>query len=423
MTDENMKKPPRKFSGLWRNREFLLLWSGQTVSVFGSLVGGSALSFVAVMTLSATPLQMGVLQTMELLPAFLIGLVAGAWVDRLRRRPLLIAADIGRALVTAAIPLAAMMGALHIELVFAVALIVSVLTIFFNVSYQSYLPGLVSQEELVEANSKLTASVAVAEVAGFGLAGTLVQILTAPLTILIDAVSFIVSVVSIVFIRKPEPRPEPSEHANIRREIADGLKIVLHHPLLRASALIILIMGVQGGLFGSQVVLYMIRDIGFPPGLLTATWAVGGVSSMLGAMLVPRANRWLGTGRAMWMGLLVYGLSSLCVVLASGPTLLSGVLLVLAQLGDGFYMVYDINQLSLRQLLAPAEVLGRVNATMQILAIGGALVGALLGGVLGEWIGSRWALVLGGGLTLLGTLLLGLSPLRKHVVAEVTEPN
>jgi MFS family permease len=415
MTPSSPKSP-----SLWRNRDFMLLWSGQTVSVFGSLVGGSALSFVAVMTLSATPLQMGVLQTMELLPAFLIGLVAGAWVDRLRRRPLLIAADIGRALVTAAIPIAALVGALHMELVFAVALLTSILTIFFDVAYQSYLPGLVHREELIEANSRLTASTAVAEVAGFGLAGTLVQLLTAPLTVLVDAASFVVSVVSIAFIRKPEPPLEPAAHPNIRREIANGLRIVLRQPLLRASALVILIMGIQAGLYGSQVVLYMIRDIGFPPGLLTATWAVGGASSLLGAVLAPRANRWLGAGRAMWMGLLVYGLSSLCVVLASGPTLLSGILLVLAQLGDGFYIVYDINQLSLRQLMAPAEGLGRVNATMQILAIGGALAGALLGGGLGEWIGSRWALVLGGGLTLLSTLLLAASPLRGHVVAEAT---
>jgi MFS family permease len=403
-----------KVKGLWRDRDFLLLWSGQTVSVFGSMVGNAALSFVAVLTLKATPFQMGLLQTMELLPAFLVGLVAGAWVDRLHRRPLLIAADIGRALVVAAVPLAALLGLLRIQLVFAVALVVSLLTIIFDVSYQSYLPGLVKKEDLVEGNSKMAASMAVAEVAGFGLAGTLVQLLTAPLTVLVDAASYVVSVLSIALIRKPEVRIEPDARPDMRREIVDGLKIVLHQPLLRASALVILILGIQGGLFGSQVVLYMVRDVGFPPALLTATWAVGGISSMVGAALVPRVNRWLGMGKAMLVGLFISGLSSLCIVLASGPTLLSGLLLVLAQLGDGFYLVYDINQLSLRQGLAPSGSLGRVNATMQILMIGGSLAGSLMGGGLGEWIGSRWALLVGVGLTLVAALLMGVSPLRKH---------
>ena len=407
-----------QLTGLWRQRDFMLLWSGQTVSVFGSLIGGSAMSFVAVSTLNASPFQMGLLQWMEILPAFLIGLFAGAWVDRLRRRPILIGADIGRALVLAMIPLAALLGMLRIELVFGVALVVSILTIFFDVSYQSYLPRLVRPEHLVEGNSKLAASASVAEVAGFGLAGSLVQVFSAPLTILFDAASFIVSAVSVALIRAPEVRAEPEAQANIRREIIDGLRVVQQHPLLRASAISTLILGLAGGIYGSQVVLYMIREVRFEPAVLTLTWAMGGISSLLGAALVERANRWLGAGRAMVFGLFASGLSSLLIVIASGPNLVSALLLLGAQLGDGFHTVYDINQVSLRQVLAPAETLGRVNATLRILTMGGALLGALLGGGIGELLGSRWALLLGVALTLATALFIALSPLSRHRFAE-----
>ena len=392
----------------------MLLWSGQTVSVFGSMVGGSAMSFTAILTLHATPFQMGLLQAMELLPAFLIGLIAGAWVDRLRRRPLLIAADLGRALFLAAIPIAALLGVLRIELVFFVALVVSVLTIFFNVAYQSYLPGLVSKDELVDGNSKLAASAAVAEVGGFGLAGTLVQLFTAPLAILIDAPSFLVSVASIALIRTPEVKSEPLEQPDMRREIIDGLKVVRQNPLLRISALSILFFGLTNGMFGSQVVLYMTK-LGFNPALLTLTWAVGGISSLVGAMLVPRVNRLIGAGWAMVLGLIVSAFSGLLIVLASGANVVSFGLLIAAQLGDGFYLIYDINQISLRQGLASEEVLGRVNATMQFLAVGGALAGALLGGGMGELIGSRWTLFIASSLTIATAALIGFSPLRSHV--------
>ena len=232
-----------KLTGLWRHADFLRLWAGQTISVFGSMIGGTALSFTAILFLQATPFQLGVLSAMQIVPALLAGLFAGAWVDRLRRRPLLIGADIGRALVLASLPLSALLGMLHIGQVYGVALLVSILTIIFDVSYQAYLPALVGKDELVEGNSKLSASAAVAEFGGFSIAGWLVQALTAPFAILIDAVSFGVSAITLGLIRSREAEVIPAEHPDMFSEIGDGLQAVRQNALLRAMAAAVFIEG------------------------------------------------------------------------------------------------------------------------------------------------------------------------------------
>ena len=370
------------------------------------------MSFTAILFLQATPFQMGILNAMQLLPAVLAGLFAGAWVDRLRRRPLLIGADLGRALVLATIPLAAWLGRLHIVQVYIVALAVSILTIIFNVAYQSYLPRLVRKDELLEGNSKLAASAAVAEFGGFSIAGWLVQALTAPMTILIDAGSFVVSAVTLGLIRAREPVARAVERQTMLGEISEGLHMVLRHPLLRASAATVLVHGLSGGIFGALVVLYMNRGLGFDPGILGMIWAVGGVSSFLGASLAPRFTLRIGFGPAMIVGLCLFGISDCLILLASGATLISGALLVGQQLGDGFYTMYEINQVSLRQGVTPENMLGRVNATIQFVDLGATLLGSLLGGLLGELLGVRLVLALGAAGTLLSALMLALSPIR-----------
>ena len=402
-----------KLTGLWRHADFMRLWSGQTISMFGSMIGGTAMSFTAILFLHATPFQMGILNSMQIVPAFLAGLFAGAWVDRLRRRPLLIGADLGRALVLISIPLTAMFGILHIEQVYLVALMVSILTISFNVAYRSYLPRLVGKDNLVEGNSKLSASAAVAEFGGFSIAGWLVQALTAPFAILIDAGSFLVSAVTLGLIRAREPAIVSEEHPDMRREIVDGLKTVWQQPLLRASALAVLIHGLADGIFGALVVLYMSRGLGFNPGILGMIWAVGGVSSFIGAALTSRVTRRLGAGPAMIIGMGIFGVSQFFIPLASGATILSALLLIAQQLGDGFYILYEINQISLSQTVTSERILGRVNATLQFLTLGTTLFGSLSGGLLGEMLGVRLVLVLGGCGTLLAALAMAVSPLRK----------
>jgi len=408
---------PLKLTGLWQHDDFLRLWSGQTISVFGSMIGGTALDFTAILFLGATPVQLGVLNAMKIVPGLLAGLFAGAWVDRLPRRPLLIGADVGRALVLASLPLAALLGALHIAQVYVVALLVSILSVFFDVAYQAYLPALVGKHELVEGNSKLSASAAVAEFGGFSVAGALVQALTAPIAILIDAASFVVSAVTLGMIRTREApltmaAPQAGE-PNLYNEIGEGLKTVWGHPLLRASAAVELLHNLGGGVFAALVVLYMSRGLGFNPAVLTPIWAVGGLSSFAGAALAPRLSTRWGAGLAMAVGLGVAGLSGLFIPLASGATLLSGVYLAIAQLGDGFFTVYQINVVSLWQSITQARLLGRVNATMKFIALAATLMGSLAGGLLGQAVGVRSTLAGAVTCTLAAAVLLGLSPLRR----------
>ena len=400
-------------TGLWRHADFLRLWSGQTVSAFGSMVGGAAMSFTAILVLRATPFQLGLLNAMELAPGFLGGLVAGAWVDRLRRRPLLIGADLGRAVVLATIPLAAVLGILHIEQLYGVAILVSLLSLVFDVAYQTYLPSLVRKEDVLEGNSKLSASSAVAEVGGFSIAGWLVQLLTAPFAILIDAISFLFSALTLGLIRAREPAPVPSESPHLGREIGEGLREVLHHPLLRASAAALLIHSISSGIYGALVVLYMNQGLGFEPGVLGLIWAVGGASSFIGASQAPRLTRRLGVGPAMILGLALFGIAESLIPLAVGAGLISVVLLVAQQLGDGFYIFYDINLLSLRQGLVGERILGRVNATFQFISLGALLAGSLLGGLLGGVIGVRLVLAIAAGGMFLAAGVLAFSPLRR----------
>jgi Na+/melibiose symporter-like transporter len=390
------------------------LWAGQTISVFGSLIGGTALQFTAILFLQASAFQIGLLAAASLAPGFASGLVAGVWVDRLRRRPLLIIADVGRALLLATIPLAALLDRLTIEQLYVVAFGNSILTVLFDVAYQSYLPSLVGRGDLLEGNSKLSASASVAEVGGFGLAGWLVQLLSGPTTILIDAVSFVVSAVSLSAIRTREARPAPVPHnSSVVREIGEGLRVVLHHPLLRTLAGGAFLLHFCGhGIYGSMVVLYMSRGIGFSPGVLGMTWGVGGISALIGAMLAAPLTRRLGAGRAMVLGLLLGSTTGFLIPLAQGPTLLSLILLILAQLGDGADTVFQINQLSLRQAITPERLLGRVNASMHFVGQGAMLLGALVGGLLGDTIGVRPTLLVGAGGSLLVAVMLALSPLR-----------
>jgi hypothetical protein len=190
--------------GLWRHTGFMKLWIGQTISVGGSMIGKTALSFTAILLLHATPFELGILFAASIVPGFLAGLIAGACVDRLRRRPILIWADIGRAILLTTIPVAAVLGRLRIEQLYAVNFLLSILTVFFDVAYQSYLPSLLARAELIEGNSKLSASTSIAEFGGFALSGWLVQLLTAPVTILIDAISFVISAISVSLILIPE---------------------------------------------------------------------------------------------------------------------------------------------------------------------------------------------------------------------------
>jgi predicted MFS family arabinose efflux permease len=380
-----------RFAGLWKNADFMKLWTAETISVFGSMVSGAALSFTAILFVNATPAQLGLLKVADLLPKFLAGLVAGVWVDRLRRRPIMVAADLGRALLLVTIPAAALLGRLRIEQLYAVTLLTGLLTLFFDIANRSYLPTLIRREELVEGNSKLTASASVAEFGGFSLAGWLVQWLTGPIAVLVDAVSFLFSALFLGMIRAPEPPPVPhAERQGMKQEIAEGLQVVRRDRILLSLAVTTLILSFSWGMVGTVIAAFTVRTLGFKPGILGMIRAVGGLTSLLGAMAAGPLARQLGIGRTLALGLFFSSLGILVVPLARGATLLSGALLVANQMiTDPAHTIYEINQRSLRQAITPDRVLGRVNASLEFVGLGATLYGALAGGWLGEKIGLR----------------------------------
>jgi MFS family permease len=402
-------------SGLWQHRDFMKLWLGQTVSQFGSHITGAALPFVAFLTLGATPLQLGILGALGSVPILLFGLFAGVWVDRLRRRPILIGADLGRALILGSIPLAALLGVLRIELLYVVAALVGILTVFFDVAYASILPSLVTRHELVEANSKLGSSSALAEIGGPSLAGFLVQLISAPFAILIDAVSFVLSAAGIILIRTAEPPPPPAaERRPVLRDMAEGLRLVLRQPILRGLAGHAATMTFFGNFIGVLYSIYCVQELGIPPAIVGVMIGLGGVGAFIGTLIVGPVTRRLGVGRSI-IGAVLFGtLVNMMIPLVWGPPLLvAGILMMTQLVGDIGWPVYSVNEQSLRQAIVPDRLLGRANASMQFLTGGIAPLGALLGGWLGEVIGMRPTLLIAIAGLLLAILWLIFSPIRQ----------
>ncbi|HXM45963.1 MAG TPA: MFS transporter [Bryobacteraceae bacterium] len=399
--------------GLWREPDFLKLWAGQAVSQVGSWITLVGLPLTAAQLLNASPLQMGILSGAGAAAILLFGLFAGAWADRLRRRPILMWTDLGRAVVLGTVPLAAALGRLTIIHLYLVAAASAALTVFFDVSYQAYLPSLVSPGNILEGNSKLALSESVAGVAGPGITGILVAAITAPMAILFDAVSFVCSAISVWLIRKPEPRPEPGAAPHIGREIVEGLRASWRQPILRTLLLRSVTAAAFVGFGGGLYILFAVRELGIGAVLLGAVIAVGGVSGVFGALVAAWLVRRFGFGRTLIGAALLPGIAGLLPPLAHGPVTLCAAVLAVAQLGDMAWSIYGINEVTLRQAIAPSHVLGRVNSAAHLTFRGVLPVGALLGGALAEAIGLRAAMFVGAGGFLLSTLWLVFSPVRQ----------
>ena len=400
---------------LCRHADFMKLWTGETISLFGTRIGSAAMSFAAVITLRATPFQMGLLSAAGYLPSVVFSLVTGAWVDRLRRRPIMILSDLGRTAVLATVPLAAKYGVLSMRHLYFVVLLAALLDLLFDISYRTYLPTLVQREQLLDANSKLTASSSLAEVAGFSICGGwLVQWITAPFAILIDAVSFLASALAIAIISTPEP--SPSDHRAERalvREIAAGGRAIWSDGRLRALGVVALVGGFFPSLWNTLYMLLVVDALCFKPAALGMIFAVGGVSALLGALTARRAADWLGTGRAMVLGLAVGGFAMVLPPLARGPGASSVALLVAHQLiGDGALTVYFIRSVTLVQTVAPHGILGRVNASLRFLNHSSTLIGLLVGGLAGQLVGLRPTMLVGAAGVWLAAGLLAASPIR-----------
>ncbi len=400
------------------------LWSGQTISQLGSTITRDALPLIAVITLKADPAQIGILGAMGAAPAILFGVFAGVWVDRLRRKPLLIAADLGRALLLSLIPIAALGGWLRVEHLFLAAFLAGSLSMVFDIAYPAYLPTLLRRDQLVEGNSKLGASDAIAEVGGSALGGSLVQWITAPLTILVDAVSFLFSALFLALIRAPEPPlSPPAQRMHIWAEIVDGARAITARPALRALGGVAATVNFFGGFFGALYSLFAIRELGVTPAVLGILIASGGVGSLLGSLLNEQALRKFGLGRLLIVSLLLTSLLGWLTPLASGTALAIFSMLLAGQVfGDMAHTVFSITALSLQQAVTPISLLGRVNAFMQFGVGGLGMLGLFIGGLAGQFLGARATLFIAVIGRLFCILWLLASPIRHlQALPEVIE--
>jgi MFS family permease len=406
--------PSSPTRSLWSHADFMRLWVGQTISELGSRITRDGLPLLAVITLGATPVQMGFLAAAGSVPVILVSLFAGVWIDRLRRKPVMIWSDLGRALTLATIPVAALLHSLGMGQLFVVAALVGILTVIFDVAYQSYLPGLVTRERVLEGNSKLTLSASFAELAGPGLTGVLVQALTAPIAIFLDSLSFLASVGSLLLIRKPEAPPAPAlERQSVGVELREGVQALWRHPVLRAFALATATRSFFGAMVGVLYALYAIRILGLGPALLGFAIAFGGVSDILGSLFAARLVRWLGLGVTLVGAFFLSGLAIFLIPLAHGPVWMAAGFLMAAQLlVDGLYTVFSINEVSLRQVVTPDRLLGRTNAGMQLLVAGVAPLGAIAAGALAQGTSVRATLFIAAAGSLAAVGWLVFSPIR-----------
>ena len=398
-------------------RDFHKLWLGQTISLFGSQITLLALPLTAAITLGAGPAQMGLLGAVETLPFIVLSLPVGVWIDRRRRRGLLVWSDVGRALCLALLPVLALLDQLQFVHLLAVALAVGVLTQFFDLGYQSYLPTLVGRDQVLDSNGKLEASRSLAQSAGPLLAGAAIQLLTAPVTLALDAFSFLLAALCIARIRAPEADPGTRAARPVLAEIGEGLRYVFGQPLIRA------IVGCSGTLNCctfiqlTVFVLFVTRELGLTPAQLGIAYACGGPGALLGAVCSARAvSRW-GLG---WT--IVFGAACQIASCFAAPVagLFPGAALPLLMAGQAIFglglALYGINQLSLRQIVTPEALQGRMNASLRFLVTGAIPIGSLVGGLLGEQIGLLPTLVIGGVGNLFGLFWLLRSPLPSRRV-------
>jgi MFS family permease len=405
---------------LWSHHDFRALWAGDTISQFGSTIGRTVVPLLAAGTLAATPLEMGVLSAASMAAFLLIGLPAGVWVDRLRRRPIMLTADFARAALMLSIPVAWWADVLTLAQLVVVALLVGVCTVFFDVAYQSYLPSLVGRDQLVEGNSKLEASRGVAEVSGPAAAGGLAQLVGAANGVLVNGLGYLSSAYFLLRISSAEPEPEASGERKLTREIAEGLRFVFHNRSLRAIVGCTGTANFFGGITSAVLVLFLLRDLGLSDGAVGLLLSAAGIGGVLGALTANWWNTRLGQTRVIWLSLLVTQPVALLIPLAAADWRIAFVAIGDVALAYGA-VVYNIAQVSYRQAICPDRLLGRMNASVRFIVWGAMPLGGIAGGLLGEWLGVRptlWVAMVGGSLAAAWVLFSPLRTEREPVAAE-----
>jgi MFS family permease len=401
--------------GLWRESDFLKFWSAQAISALGSRITRTALPMVAIVTLGASVEEVALLSALAVAPGVVVGLVMGGKIDRRMKRPLLVGADLVRAALLLTVPMAAWLGRLAIGQLYLVAAITGAATTLFEIADKAYLPALIGRGRLVEGNTKLETTEAIAEITGPGLAGLLVQAITAPLAIAFDSLSFLVSAGLLGAIRRPEGAAQVKPaRPDVVHDLRLGLQASFGHVLVRPEFLVEAASSLTNGFFLALYSIYALNTLRLTPATLGLVISVGGFGALTGSLLSGRLAGRIGFGRAMILCLTLGRAAGLLIPLARGPEWLAVSCLVGQQLvGDAFLVAHNVLAISLRQAVLPQETLGRANATFHISA--GLLlpIGALIAGPIAEASDARTALWVGSVGGLIGPLLLRFSAVSR----------
>lgn len=410
-------RPFRQWQVLGRYPDFRRLFVGTSISLLGSNVTRVALPLTAVAYLHASPAQMGFLGAVVFVPYLALGLPAGVWVDRLPYRRVLVLADLAQALVLGSIPLLALLGLLRVWNLYVVVVLAGVGNLFETVTAQSFTPALVSRQQLLLANSALMVSSATVSTAGPALGGILVSLLTAPVAIAVDAVSFVLAGLCKARIRATGLPAVPAGGAagqrHLRADIVAGLRAVFGNRIIRAVTVAATVGALAGQMQNVVVVLFLVRGLGLTPVMVGLVIAAGGVAGIAGAVLTTPLTQRIGPGRAFITGMFLASIAGIVLAGATGPWLLVLAVLVAAQAlrgaGPSFY---GVHQQTFRQALIEPALLSRAIGTWRFLVYGMQAFGALLGGLLGSVAGLRATLIISSGAMLAGTAIAFFSPLR-----------
>jgi MFS family permease len=402
---------PAPKGSLWRDRNFMTLWSGQALSQFGAQITELAIPVLAVLALNATEWEVGVLNAAQVAAFLIVGLPAGAWIDRMRKRHVMIAADAVRAVALAALPVLALLGVLQIWHMIVVALIMGVATVFFDVSNQSIVPSLVRTNQIAEANGKLQSSEQLANLAGPAAGGWLVGVLAAPVAIFITVGTYLASFVALLFTRDHERLRAPEDHKPLVQEIGEGLRWVFGNPLLRRIVLTTGTANFFSTISMTLLPIFVLRELGLTPQMLGVVFSLSAVGGLLGAIATPRIVARIGEARAIPISAIAFSvLPFFLPAISLVPALAFPLLVIQFFLASFTVLLYNITQVTFRQRITPPRLLGRMNASVRFVVWGVMPISALLAGALGTWIGTVPTLWIAASFELFACLFVVIGP-------------
>ena len=417
--------PPPASPSLLRNRNFMWFWGGDAISQLGAQFSQLAIPVLAVSLLGATEFEVGVLGAAQTAAFLLVGLPAGAWIDRMLKRRVMIAADLVRAVALAAIPALWFAQSLQMWHVYVVAAVLGVATVFFDVSYQSYPPILLSGPQIGAANSRLEATAQIARIGGPGLVGALLAVVSPPVLLLADGVSYLVSAFALSRVHDTEQPSDPEQRQSLPKEIGEGLRFVFGHPLIRR------IVGTTATTnFFSMIVftleaVLILRELGLEPWVFGLVLSVGSIGGLFGAIATPWVTRRAGEGTSLSIAAVGFGVAILVLPLAGAFPAIAVPILILGTFLESFLvLLYNITQVTMRQRLCPPRLLGRMNASIRFVVWGVMPIASLLAGVLGSTIGTLPTMWIGAFGTFLSAGFVLFSPLtRMKVLPKELEVN